>query len=189
MRSILCALALLCLTTFRVQAQDDRLTTLMNEREQLVLEYQFYNQQNSSFWGKKSKKDLINILETLKKIINKDSELIGAIKVASIKKIAESTVENQREGKITVEDQRIVNARIADLQSQIKVLQVNVKKRERTIHELQEQLKSKDDLRYGKDRVIAILAGAAVLFLLYAVFLQVRLNKVHAKGKKKKVVK
>ncbi|WP_347159251.1 hypothetical protein [Pontibacter chitinilyticus] len=189
MRKMFVVFALLCLQVLHVQAQDDRLTNLMNEREQLVLEYQFYAQQNSNFWGKKSKKDLINIIETLKKIINKDSELIGAIKVASIRKIAESTVENQREGKITVEDQRIVNTRIADLQSQIKVLQVAVKKRERTVHDLQEQLKGKDDLRYGKDRVIAILAVAALLFLLYAVFLQIRLSNALTKGKKKKAVK
>lgn len=185
MRTIVWALALMCLTVFKVQAQDDKLTNLMSEREQLVMEYQFYNQQNSNFWGKKSKNDLITIIETLKKIINKDSELIGEIKVASIKKIAESTVENQREGKMTVEDQRIVNARIADLQSQIKVLQSNIKKRERSIKDLQEQLQSTDEVRYGKDRVIAILAVVAFLLLLYAVFLQIRLSKA-PKPKKKK---
>jgi len=185
MRTIVLALALIGGTLFSVQAQDDKLTNLMSEREQLVMEYQFYNQQNSNFWGKKSKNDLIAIIETLKKIINKDSELIGAIKVASIKKIAESTVENQREGKMTVEDQRIVNARIADLQSQIKVLQSNIKKRERSIKDLQEQLQSTDEVRYGKDRVIAILAVVAFLLLLYAVFLQIRLSKA-PKPKKKK---
>lgn len=185
MRTIVWALALMCLTVFKVQAQDDKLTNLMSEREQLVMEYQFYNQQNSNFWGKKSKNDLITIIETLKKIINKDSELIGAIKVASIKKIAESTVENQREGKITVEDQRIVNARIVDLQSQIKVLQSNIKKRERSIKDLQEQLKSTDEVRYGKDRVIAVLAVVAFLLLLYAVFLQIRLSKAPKLKKKK----
>ena len=166
-------------------AQDTKLTQLMNEREQLVMEYQFYNQQNSNFWGKKSKHDLINIIETLKKIINTDSELIGAIKSASIKKVAESTVESQRTGKITTEDQRLINTRIYDLQSQIKTLQSQIKKRERSIKELQDQVKASDELRYGKDKVIAILAAAACILLLYAVFLQVRLGKAGKKPRKK----
>lgn len=184
----LLAMAMLCLWIGGAQAQNDKLAELMSEREQLVLEYQFYNQQNSNFWGKKSKNDLLNIIETLKKIINTDSELIGAIKEASIKKIAQSTVENQREGKITVEDQRIINARIADLQSQIKTLQVEVKKRERSIKDLEAQLVAGEELRYGKDKVIAILAVAAFVLLLYAIFLQVRLNnKATPKPRKKKV--
>lgn len=165
--------------------QDNRLTQLMSEREQLVLEYQFYNQQNSNFWGKKSKNDLINIIETLKKIINTDSELISAVKAASIKKVAESTVETQRTGKISDEDQRLINARIYDLQSQIKTLQSQVKKRERTIRDLEEQVQASHELRYGKDKVISILAVVAFVLLLYAVFLQVRLSKAGKKVRKR----
>ncbi|MCJ8163543.1 hypothetical protein MKJ04_01730 [Pontibacter sp. E15-1] len=186
----LLALAVCCLWFVGVRAQEqDKLTNLMNEREQLVMEYQFYSQQNSNFWGKKSKADLLSIIETLKKIINKDSELISAIKVASIKKVAESTVENQREGKITVEDQRIVSARIADLQSQLKMLHANIKKRERTIKDLEVQLSETADLRYGKDKVITVLAVAAFILLLYAIYLQVRLNSASKKVRKKRVPK
>jgi hypothetical protein len=166
-------------------AQDAKLAQLINEREQLVMEYQYYNQQNSNFWGKKSKSDLINIIETLKKIINTDSELISAVKAASIKKVAESTVETQRTGKLTTEDQRLINARIYDLQSQIKTLQSQIKKRERTIKEHQDQVKASDELRYGKDKVISILAVASFILLLYAIFLQVRLNKAGRKTRKK----
>ncbi len=190
MKKKLLAMALFCLWFVSVQArQDDKLTNLMNEREQLVLEYQFYNQQNSNFWGKKSKADLMSIIETLKKIINKDSELISAIKEASIKKVAESTVESQREGKITVEDQRIISSRMADLQSQIKMLQSNMKKRERTIKDLEMQLSETSDLRYGKDKVITVLAVAAFILLLYAVFLQIRLSNATKKVRKKKTAK
>ncbi|GAB3201318.1 CRISPR/Cas system-associated endoribonuclease Cas2 [Pontibacter aydingkolensis] len=162
------------------QVQDDKLTRLMEEREQLVMEYQYYNQQNSNFWGKKSKNDLLSIIETLKKIINKDTELIAAIKEASIKKIAASTVETQREGKIVREDQRIIDARFANLQSQVKTVQSQIKKRERTIKDLEEQLASSSELRYGKDKVISIMAVACFILLLYAVFLQVRLGKAKA---------
>ena len=162
------------------QQQQDKLTRLMEEREQLVMEYQFYNQQNSNFWGKKSKNDLLNIIGTLKKIINKDTELIAAVKEASLKKIAESTVELQREGKIVREDQRIIDARFSNLQSQVKTLQSEVKKRERTIKELEDQVKASADLRYGKDKVISIVAVVCFILLLYAVFLQVRLNRLKA---------
>ncbi|WP_222621555.1 prominin family protein [Pontibacter cellulosilyticus] len=180
--------ALLCLGVLGAQAQnqeqkkvqEDKLTRLMEEREQLVMEYQFYNQQNSNFWGKKSKSDLLSIIETLKKIINKDTQLIAAVKEASLKKIAESTVELQREGKIVREDQRIIDARFSNLQSQVKTLQSQIKKRERTIKELEDQVTASSDLRYGKDKVISIMAVVCFILLLYAVFLQVRLNKAKA---------
>ena len=162
------------------QAQDDKLTRLMEEREQLVMEYQFYNQQNSNFWGRKSKNDLLNIIGTLKKIINKDTELIAAVKEASLKKIAASTVELQREGKIVREDQRIIDARFSNLQSQVKTLQSQIKKRERTIKELEEQINASAEVRYGKDKVITILAVLCAVLLLYAIFLQVRLGKAKA---------
>ena len=74
-------------------AQDDKLTTLLGEREQLILKYQFYNNQNSNFWGKKSKKDLVQIIQTLKNIINKDSEIIREINTMNLKTRALSTVE------------------------------------------------------------------------------------------------
>ncbi|WP_242928094.1 hypothetical protein [Pontibacter vulgaris] len=167
----------------KAKAQDERLTHLLSEREQLIMEYQFYNQQNSNFWGKKSKKDLLSIIETLKKIINKDSELIAAIKVASIKKVAESTAEFQREGKIKVEDQRSIDRRFEDLQSQVSTLQSQIKKRERSIKDLEVELNASNEKRYGKDKVIAILAVAAFILLLYAVMLQVKLSK--AKNSKK----
>lgn len=178
------AMLVFCASVLTAQAQDDKLTRLMEEREQLVMEYQFYNQQNSNFWGKKSKNDLINIIGTLKKIINKDTELIAAIKEASLQKIAESTVESQREGKIVREDQRIIDARINGLNSQIKTLQVQLKKREREIKDHNDQLKASAELRYGKDKVISVLAVVSFILLLYAVFLQVRLSRVKAAAAK-----
>lgn len=168
------------------QQAEDKLARLMSEREQLVLEYQFYNQQNSNFWGKKSKSDLLNIIDTLKEIIRKDTELISAVKEASVRKIAESTVQKDRAGKQIQHDERLITSQIADLQGQIKTLQSQAKKRERVILDLQEQLKATDDVRYGKDRVIAILAVTAFLLFLYAVILQIRLIRKPAAKKRKK---
>ena len=167
------------------QQQEDKINALMNEREQLVLEYQFYNQQNSNFWGKKSKKDLLNIIETLKKIINHDSRLVAAINEASIKKVAESTVKNQRSGNQVLADQRQIDNRISELQSQVKTVQVQLKKRERTIKDLEMELEASKDRRYGKDRIIAILAVVAFILFAYAILAQLRLNRAKSKGRKK----
>ncbi|WP_250419060.1 MULTISPECIES: hypothetical protein [Pontibacter] len=174
-------------TTENAKAQEDKLARLMSEREQLVLEYQYLNQQNNSFWGNKSKKDLLKIVDTLKEIIRKDSELIAAVKEASIKKIAATTVETQRTGKQTVVDQRQINDRIEGLQSQISTLQSQIKKRERTIKDLEVQLNEANEKRYGKDKVITVLAIVSAILLLYAIMLQVRLNNAKNKVKKKKV--
>ncbi|WP_235925734.1 hypothetical protein [Pontibacter burrus] len=169
----------------KTKAQEDKISRLMSEREQLVLEYQFLNQQNSNFWGNKSKKDLLSIIDTLKEIIKKDSELIGAVKEASIKKIAVTTAQTQRAGKQTVVDQRQINARIKGLQDQITALERQIKKRERTIAEHQVQLQEAETKRYGKDKVITVLAVVSTILLLYAIILQVRLNNTKAKAKAK----
>lgn len=188
----LLALCVCCLWFVGAQAQDqeppqqeDKLNRLMGEREQLILQYQYYSQQNSNFWGKQSKKDLLNVIDTLKEIIRKDSELIAAVKEASVRRIAESTVENQRAGKQIQQDERLIDSQISDLQGQIRTLQSQAKKRERAVFDLQEQLKATDEVRYGKDRAIAVLAVASFVLLLYAVFLQIRLSRKPAKKRKK----
>lgn len=182
-------MAMLCLWFVGAQAQEeDKLSRLMSEREQLVLEYQYYKQQNSSFWGTQSKKDLINIIETLKKIINTDSELIAAVKENSIRQIATSTVQSNRQGKLTIEDQRNFENQISSLKGEVKTLQSTLKKRERAVIDLESQLKATYDVKYGKDKVISVLAVTSFILLLYAVFLQVRLNNSKSKARKKKKV-
>ncbi len=186
-------LAFFCSTLFPAFSQEqaveaeDKLTRLMSDREQLVMEYQYLNQQNNSFWGNKSKKDLLQIIDTLKEIIKKDTELIAAVKEASVKKIAETTVERQRAGNQVQVDQRQINNRISGLQDQVSALQNQLKKRERTITDLELQLTETDDVRYGKDKVIAMLAGFIALLFIYAIFLQIRLGKLkNAKPRKKR---
>lgn len=169
------------------QAKVDKLARLMSDREQLVLEYQYLSQQNSNFWGKKSKKDLMKIIDTLKEIIRKDSELIAAVKEASIKKIAATTVESQRTGKQTVVDQRQINDRIEGLQDQITGLQNQLKKREAVVKDLEVQLKEADQKRYGKDKFITGLAILSFILLIYAIMLQIKLNNAKNKVRKKKV--
>lgn len=192
MKKKLLAFAIFCLWFVSVQAQEpaqeDKLTRLMSEREQLVLQYQYYNQQNSNFWGKKSKNDLIAIIETLKKIINTDTELIGAVKETSIKKIAEHSVKENRvdrEALRALQDQRAINDRISNMQNQVAALESQVKIRERKVKDMEVQLAGANEERFGKDKVITILAIAAAIFLLYAILLQIRLNKAKATPRKR----
>ncbi|WP_235336750.1 hypothetical protein [Pontibacter korlensis] len=192
MKKKLVLMAMLCLWFIGAQAQEtqgqeeDKLSRLMSEREQLILEYQYYKQQNSSFWGTQSKKDLLNIIETLKKIINKDSELVAAVKENSIRQIAQTKVETNRQGKLTVEDQRNFEKQISSLKSEVKTLQSTLRKKDKEMADLQSQIKASYDIKYGKDKVITVLAVGAFILLLYAVFLQIRLNKASAKPRKKK---
>jgi CRISPR/Cas system-associated endoribonuclease Cas2 len=181
------SLVICCLCFASAQAQEDKLAQLINEREQLVLEYQYYNQQNSNFWGKKSKNDLLNIVETLKKIINKDTELIGAVKEASIKKIAESSVKNERvdrQALQAMQDQRLINERISALQNQVSALENQIKFKDKKVKELEAEVTESEEERYGKDKVITILIAAVIIFLFYTVILQVKLNKANARPRK-----
>jgi len=169
-------------------AQESKLSKLISEREQLVLQYQYYNQQNSNFWGKKSKKDLLAIVETLKKIINTDTELIAAVKETSIKKIAENSVKEDRvhrQALQALQDQRLIKDRISNLQNQVAAMENQVNLRERKVKDMEVQLAEREDALYGKDKVITVLAVAAVLFLIYSIILQVRLSKAKAKPHKK----
>ncbi|TPE45944.1 hypothetical protein FJM65_00950 [Pontibacter mangrovi] len=186
-------LLMLCLLVIGAQAQseqekEDKLARLMSEREQLVLEYQYLKQQNSSFWGTQSKKDLLSIIETLKKIINLDSELVAAVKENSLRQFAHQTVQSKRESKLTIEDQRNFEKQISSLKGEVKTLESTLRKKDREMAELQSQVKASYDVKYGKDKVITVLAVGAFILLLYAVFLQVRLNKANSKPKRKKKV-
>ncbi|MCX2739283.1 hypothetical protein [Pontibacter anaerobius] len=186
------AMAILCVWFTGALAQEqvkeeDKLSRLMSEREQLILEYQYFKQQNSSFWGTQSKKDLLNIIETLKKIINLDTELVAAVKENSIRQYAQSTVESKRQGKLTIEDQRNFEKQVSSLQGEVKTLESTLRKKDREMAELQSQVQASYDVKYGKDKVISVLAVGAFILLLYAVFLHVRLSKAKSKpGKRKK---
>jgi hypothetical protein len=67
----------------------------------------------------------------------------------------------------------------------VRTLQTQLKNREREIASLKEQMAESSDLRYGKDKVIAIVISLAFILLLYAVYLQVSLTKAKALSRKK----
>ena len=66
-------------------APPDPLTPLIRERDALVRQYeQASAQRNSLFGNKPSKKDLEEVVESLKGIIRKDTEIVQAVKEAAL---------------------------------------------------------------------------------------------------------
>jgi CRISPR/Cas system-associated endoribonuclease Cas2 len=161
MRRIFLILLLGLLPFPGVWAQEDKLSVLLGEREQLILEYQFYNQQNSNFWGKKSKKDLLQIIQTLKNIINKDSEIIREINTASLKKRAQTQVEATKIKQQVVDDQRLNLENLHQLKQDLASLQNRQKVKDRQLVQLREELQAARQNRHTADIIIAALGGSA----------------------------
>ncbi|MEJ8757830.1 hypothetical protein WG947_12525 [Pontibacter sp. H259] len=61
-------------------ASAQRLGRLMQERDQLYEEWEYYQEQNNAFFGGKSKEDLSNIIEVQKGIIAKDNEIVEEVR-------------------------------------------------------------------------------------------------------------
>lgn len=158
-------------------AQDDTLTRLLNEREQLTLEYQYYNKQNNNFWGKKSKKDLLHIIETLKNIINKDSEIIKEVNIQSLKKQAKVTVETGQVKRQVFNDQRVAMDNVYDLKRDVASLQNVVKVRQREINTLQEKLEETRKKQHDTEKIMALAGGFCLVLLIYIFILRSKLSR------------
>ncbi|MGV3640354.1 MAG: hypothetical protein ACO1NZ_07545 [Adhaeribacter sp.] len=155
--------------------QSDKLATLLEEREQLTLEYQFYNNQNSNFWGKKSKKDLIQIVETLKNIINKDTEIIREINRSNLSKQALTRVETGKIRRQVVDDQRLNMENLHQLKQDLASQQNLGKVKDRELARLRESLQEMKDGRQQTDLVLAALGAGCLLLLLYIFMLRSRM--------------
>lgn len=166
--------------------QDDKLNALLGEREQLILEYQFYNQQNSNFWGKKSKKDLLQIIETLKHIINKDSEIIRVINTANLQKQAQTRVEATKIKRQVVDDRRLNMENLHQLKQQLTSQQNLQKVKDRQLRQLRDQLQQARQSRQNAHMLITVLGGTCLLLLLYLFFLRSKMASAKSPVRKKR---
>ncbi len=164
--------------------QDDSLRVLLSQREQLVKDYQFYNAQNSNFWGKKSKKDLLKIIDTLKGIIRKDSEIINTIKASTLRQAATLTVEQNKIAEQVRDDKVAVTNTIYSLKTQVANLDNLQKSRLRKINELNEEVAEERAKRSDRDKVIALTAMLLVGMGLYILNLRRKLNLTAGKIRK-----
>ena len=165
-----------------VLAQEDNLNRLLSEREQLTLEYQYYNKQNNNFWGKKSKKDLLHIIETLKNIINKDSEIIREVNIQSLKKQAKVTVETGQVKRQVFNDQRVAMDNVYDLKRDLASMQNVLKVRQREINSLQERLQENRKKQQDTEKILAFAGGLCLVLLIYVFILRSKLTKAPARN-------
>ena len=187
MRQIILLFALLLFHANITQAQDsvatqpasnaatENLTRLLQERAQMIKEYEYYNAQNSNFWGKKSKKDLLNIIDVLKKVINKDSEIIREINQVNLRRqvqieAARVQAENQRKQieSRSVDDKRVVSDNLYDFKTQIQNLENQQKVKQRQLNALQESLNGSKETIQKLQKIIAVSVIAILGLTVFA---------------------
>ena len=175
-RKISCLL--ICLLNFVLAYGQDstRLSSLLQERRILHQEYVYLNAQNSNFWGKKSKKDLLKIIDSLKEIIRKDSEIIREIDLESLKKQALVTVEKERLEDRVIGDNQVVNNTFYELKAQLNSLQnlQKVKQKELRLAQEQAAVLTERKTKYDQMLVVCILIILGLLFYIFT--LQRRLS-------------
>ncbi|KAA9325216.1 hypothetical protein [Adhaeribacter soli] len=161
----LCCLLLLCL---QLSAQDDEYQRLVRERQELIKEYEFLNAQNSNFWGKKSKKDLMKIIDNLKAIIKKDTEIINSVQASYVKRNADLTVKTEKLQTERKADTRMISENIFEMKRQVANLETRDKQRLQRIKELEDRLQETKAAKTEHD-MITVFATLVALFLLFYV--------------------
>ena len=153
----------------------------------MIKEYEFYNAQNSNFWGKKSKKDLMKIIDVLKGVINKDSEIIKEINIVSQKRqtqmvVAKTQAENQKkqiENQV-IDDKRVVVDNLYAFKTQIQNMENQQKVKQREMNVLAERL---NDAKDKIQELQQLLGVSVVAILILAVFAFVKSSKKSRKGR------
>jgi len=159
------------------QEDSTRLNQLLKEREKIHQEYVFLNAQNSNFWGKKSKKDLLSIIESLKAIIRKDSEIIREVNTESLKRQARIIVEKEKIQNQFIDDKRVVNDNFYDLKSQLNSLQNLQKVKQKELRLASDKIATLENRKKNYDLML-VLSVLIILGLLFYIFtLQRRLSK------------
>ncbi|GAA4298244.1 hypothetical protein GCM10023183_06450 [Nibribacter koreensis] len=142
---------------------------LITEREQLVLKYDYLKTQENSFWGNASKEDLIAVVEALKAILQKDSEIILAVeqeKMEARKNAAQRTAQLEAETKklnTQVQgDKRVVTDNIYEMKTSLVYAQNLNRRLSKQITDLREELETAEDAKFEHD---AIALGFFILSL------------------------
>ncbi|QDA61888.1 hypothetical protein [Hymenobacter jejuensis] len=178
-------LLFLFFTAFTAAAQqptpptDDPVPRLIREREALVRQYEEANaQRNSLFGNKPSKKDLQDVVDALKGIIRKDTEVVQAVKESALRRTAAIVAEKtQAEQQISVAqgDQTSTRQRFYDLQNQIDNLKERDKQREAKLRDAQETAAEATQARTSRELLAAVLALLCAALLLYVYRLRSKL--------------
>jgi CRISPR/Cas system-associated endoribonuclease Cas2 len=173
-----CCLLFIC---FQLSAQDDEYQRLVRERQELIKEYEFLNAQNSNFWGKKSKKDLMKIIDNLKAIIKKDTEIINSVQASYVKRNADLTVKTEKLQTERKADTRMISENIFEMKRQVANLETRDKQRLQKIKELEDRLQETKAAKTEHD-MITVFATLVSLFLLFYV-IRLRTKLTHKRGR------
>lgn len=128
---------------------------LLQERQELLMQLEEAQAQNSALFGKKSKKDLRNTTEILKDIVEKDNEILIAFKKELKRKESPSQSENVEEN----EQQKII-----ELESRLATINNQHKQRNIKAAELEQEVATVKDrmFKYQSTILVTIL----IIFLL-----------------------
>lgn len=151
-------ISLLCFTLFAA-AQPDQppkdLAALLVERDGLYREYAHYSTQKSSFWGTQSKKDLRHVIDVLKGIVNKDTEIVEAVRVQGVRK--ESNYLGQS---------REITDRVYTLDEEVEKLNVRLGQQRRQLADAQQALVESENGR-SRFQILSLGLGVAVVGLAF----------------------
>ncbi|MES2730492.1 MAG: hypothetical protein V4714_02045 [Bacteroidota bacterium] len=131
------------------------ITTLLAERDKLYKEYIYYKDQKSSFWGTQSKNDLRQVIDILKGIISKDSELVELVRVQGLRK--ESSYIGQS---------REITDRIYALNEEAEKLQVQLGKQRKQLAETKEELAHADNSS-SSFKILSLVLALVVAGLIF----------------------
>ncbi len=179
-------LALLALSSTSALAQtpttptNDPLPGLIQERQQLVSQYEAANRQRNAFLANKpSKKDLEEVVGALKGIIRKDTEIIGAVQAATLRQTAAVVAENQQvkqQVSVAQTDQTTTRQRFYDLENQITNLQERDRQRDKKLRDLQATADAATSARTSRELLAVGLALLAAGLLFYVLKLRGQLS-------------
>lgn len=146
--------------TAQAQSPQKDLSVLLQERDVLFEKYSFYESQKSTFWGSQSKQDLRKIIETLKGIIRKDSEIVRAIRISGVEK--QNQLNNKNMGGVH---------RIYELEEELSAAQSRVGQSQKIIKTLEAKLEMQGNYRI-RLHMWALCSIVVVGFLVFWVIRQ-----------------
>lgn len=155
---------------------DDPLPRLIQERQQMVQQYEEAASQRNAFLADKpSKKDLQEVVDALKGIIRKDTEIVRAVQAGTLRKTAAVVAENQQVKQLATvaqTDQSSTQERFHDLESQIANLQERDRQRTKKLQDLQATADEATQARTSRELLAAALAVLSAGLLFYVLKLR-----------------
>ncbi|MCB2410552.1 hypothetical protein [Hymenobacter lucidus] len=149
----------------------DPITPLIKEREALIRQYEEASAQRNAFLADKpSKKDLQEVVDALKGIIRKDTEIVKALKESTIRRTATIVAEKtqaERQASVAQGDQSVTRERFYDLENQIQNLQTRDKQREKKLQDAQATAQEATEARTSRELIAAALAVLSIGLLWY----------------------